>query len=793
MKKFWMMLICVAAASAWADGTARIAGTDAYLISSWTNAYSWADSETGERLGAVGTALPADYDYLVANGRTSRTPLQTFTFPGKSLTVGELGDNGTEGNLTLFPGTTGNRYTFAGEGLTLVRGRLQNLGGRNPRISGNIKVTAPASTPFWLNDHTKDSALWFEDAVFSGETDNGIQIATWSAINQTSTWTATNTTCHFAGDMLKDFKGEIICSQFVKLEHHTNETFHATLSSGTVETPARVTLHPYGVIQAEAATDVVSVASLTIKDKGCIGVTYDNTLKTGSCIVVRNSFVREGKVTVRFSPGFRYATTSTQFVPEFPVFKTPVGTTLSLDDFVLETSCVFPDYELRVGTDGEGLPTLYLGQTGQIVVQNIIDSNAADERNYMNYGTFFSGAHWSDGLPPDPTNFYYSAKEMRTYDPAKPNPVIFAGRVLARNGGGALEPQTADNAVTHIADLRFVGDAESSIINYASTPRRLTGRIRCWQDTADTILKLNSYTGRFLDIGSDIEGWGTLYVSLYNASILTISHVRLSGVNTNFTGKLVVTAHAPKKTTETSYIELSCPDARALGGPMAAWTYDGHQFTAHSTFIPDGSMTLNRKNCGLYLLNAATFNVTNGTLTVLERFTWRGHLTKKGTGTLALGGERPTFVTSTSYTPVADTNVLIVAEGALKPLSAAAFDGVAVTMAAGTSLALDMPTNFTADIGKYGMALTNALAGLTLPAEGVAVTMANPSGVALRSCVVPICTVATTAADALDGKFNCAPGHPFAGYSATITRTDNSDGTTTFGVALVRGTTLFIR
>ena len=203
-------------------------------------------------------------------------------------------------------------------------------------------------------------------------------------------------------------------------------------------------------------------------------------------------------------------------------------------------------------------------------------------------------------------------------------------------------------------------------------------------------------------------------------------------------------------------------------------------------------MTLNRKNCGLYLLNAATFNVTNGTLTVLERFTWCGHLTKKGTGTFALGGERPTFVTSTSYTPVADTNVLIVAEGSLKPLSAAAFDGVAVTMASGTSLALDVPTNFTTGIGKYGMALTNALASLTLPAEGVAVTLANPSGTALRSCIVPICTVATTAADGLDGKFNF-PGHPFAGYAATAIRMDNPNGTTTFGVALVRGTALFFR
>ena len=374
MKKFWMMLIYVTAASAWADGTARIAGTDAYLNSSWTNAYMWTDSETGERLGARGAAIPADYDYLVANSRTCRTPLQSTTFPGKSLTIGELGDNGAAGNLTLYPGTTGVRYTFAGEGLTLVRGRLQNLGGRNPRLAGNIKVTAPASAPFWLNDHSEGSALWFEDAVFSGEADAGVQIATWDAINQYNIWTATNTTCHFAGDMLKDFKGEIICSQFVKLEHLTNDTFHATLSSGTVETPARVTLYPYGVIQAEAATDVVSVASLTVKDRGCIGVTYDNTLKTGSCIVVRNSFVCEGKVIVRFSPGFRYATTSAQFVPEFPVFKAPVGTTLDLDDFVLESDCLFPDYNLRVGTDGEGLPTLYLVQTGQIVVQSTGDS-----------------------------------------------------------------------------------------------------------------------------------------------------------------------------------------------------------------------------------------------------------------------------------------------------------------------------------------------------------------------------------------------------------------------------------
>ena len=787
-----MMFICVAAASAWAD-TAYFTTVDGYQHSSWTNAYNWArGSLDGERIGDIGAPLPEDMDYFVPSGKVLRTPmLGTRTFPGRSLTVGTAGTPDWPSLTLSLSGNDHQTLTFGN--LVLASGLLNNLGGRKPHLAGNITVTSTTDFPLHIYDNAATSAIWF-DGSFSGGSEAAIWIHTRN--NHTNpNWSSTNTTCHFTGDVLKDYAGQITCCQynFNNRNLRTNDTFRATLSSGTVETPARVTLYPYGAIQAEAATDIVSVAELLAKDGACINVTYDNTLKTGSCIVARNSFVREGKVTIRFSPGFRYATSNDDFVPEFPVFKAPVGTTLSLDDFVLETSCVFPDYELRVGTDGEGLPTLYLGQTGQIVVQNIIDSNAADERNYMNYGTFFSGAHWSDGLPPDPTNFYYSAMEMRTYDPAKPNPVIFAGRVLARNGGGALEPQTADNAVTHIADLRFVGDAESSIINYASTPRRLTGRIRCWQDTADKILKLNSYTGRFLDIGSDIEGWGTLYVSLYNASILTISHVRLSGVNTNFTGKLVVTAHAPGKTTETSYIELSCPDARALGGPMAAWTYDGHQFTAHSTFIPDGSMTLNRKNCGLYLLNAATFNVTNGTLTVLERFTWCGHLTKKGAGTLALGGERPTFVTSTSYTPVADTNVLIVAAGSLKPLSAAAFDGVAVTMASGTTLALDMPTNFTADIGKYGMALTNALAGLTLPAEGVAVTLANPSGVALRSCVVPICTVATTAADALDGKFNCAPGHPFAGYSATVTRTDNSDGTTTFGVALVRGTTLFIR
>ena len=785
-----MMFICVAAASAYADGTAYINGTDGYLNSSWTNAYMWTDSETGTRLGDRGAAIPTDYDYVVANTRTCRTPLYSMTFPGKSLTVGTRGDQGTVGNLTLFPNVTGNRYTFDGAGLTLVSGRLQNLGGHNPRISGNITVTSPASDPFWLNDHSKDSALWFEDVNFTGGADTGLKITTWESLDQRNMWTATNTTCHFTGDTLKNYAGEIFCSQFANLNHRTNDVFHATLSSGTVETPARVTLNPYGNIQGDTATDVVSVASLTIKDKGCITVTYDGTLKTGSCIVVRNTFTREGKVTIRFSPGFRFTNSNANFVPEFPVLKVPVGTTLNLDDFVLESYCVFPDYNLRVGTDESGLPTLYLGQTGQIVTQNKIDSNSNDEYFYKSYGTFFSGSHWSNGLPPEPTNFYYSTREMRSYDPAKPNPVTFAGRILARNGG-QLELQTdnANNAVTHIPDLRFVGADASVIYNYAGTPRRLTGRIRCWFSNTEVNLIVYGNDARVLDIGSDIEGWGNISARLTNSKT---SWVRLSGVNTNFIGNIKVES-AKSGTGEDFHLEFSVPDERAMGGPMPQWCYNGHSFRHSSVFTPDGTMTLARKNCGLYIEGAATFNVTNGTLTVLEKITWRGHLTKKGVGTLAIGGERPYFIWDGTTAPRADTNVLIVAAGALKPLSAEAFDGVAVTMAPGTSIALDMPTNLTAGIGKYGMALTNALASLTLPAEGVTVTLANPSGAALRSCTVPICTVATTAADGLDGKFSCASGHPFAGYGATIVRMDNPNGTTTFGVALVRGTTLFFR
>ena len=123
MKKCWIMFVCVAAASAWAD-TAYFTTVDGYQHSSWTNAYNWArGSLDGERIGNKGAPLPEDMDYFIPADTVLRTPMQgTRTFPGRSLTVGTAGTSDWS-SLTL--SLSGNDHqTVAFPKLVLASGLL---------------------------------------------------------------------------------------------------------------------------------------------------------------------------------------------------------------------------------------------------------------------------------------------------------------------------------------------------------------------------------------------------------------------------------------------------------------------------------------------------------------------------------------------------------------------------------------------------------------------------------------------------------------------------------------------
>ncbi len=186
----------------------------------------------------------------------------------------------------------------------------------------------------------------------------------------------------------------------------------------------------------------------------------------------------------------------------------------------------------------------------------------------------------------------------------------------------------------------------------------------------------------------------------------------------------------------------------------------------------------------------AAFDVPDGvTFTCKERITYNGVMTKKGTGELALGGPQPYFTSDGNPTPVAAKNILDVWEGTLSPVSAAAFQGLAVVITNGATLVMDVPaSNTDGDIGQYGMLDTAWDAPLTVPDDGLVVQLRDSNGVLAtkRLCRVPICTVNATGKAALEGKLSVSrsPSRRHAVTSAGWT--DNGDGSYTFAAVLER-------
>ena len=177
--------------------------------------------------------------------------------------------------------------------------------------------------------------------------------------------------------------------------------------------------------------------------------------------------------------------------------------------------------------------------------------------------------------------------------------------------------------------------------------------------------------------------------------------------------------------------------------------------------------------------------------TCRERITYYGILIKDGAGELALGGPEPHFNSTGTAAPTANKNVLDVWEGTLRPVSASAFQGLAVVITnANATLAIDVPVSDSdGDIGQYGMLNTSWDAPLTVPESGITVQLRDSYGALSQSRSawrVPVCTVNATARAALDGKIRVgrAPARNFAVKNAGWT--ENQDGSYTFAAEVNR-------
>ena len=412
-----------------------------------------------------------------------------------------------------------------------------------------------------------------------------------------------------------------------------------------------------------------------------------------------------------------------------------------------------------------------------------------------------NGAAWSDGLAPSGGKNYYacSVKSGTTYvrtpyttSITLENPV-FPGASLVLGNNVWLAQCQRSFTVTNLVCMG------------GSTISFLLSEFNCTLSGGLDVRGTTSMIGwnnRTATIASEISGAGDLKLQILSPASTSSpwAYYSLTGLNTNFAGRLVVNYAG----TNATYPNLDkCntlyfTDKRNLGGPCVSFTYDALHIAHMSKLDPsvDG-IVLDEPTRGIYIDGCGRFNVAaDRALTIKQPITYNGTFRKEGAGHLAVGG-RSRFTladTDDGARPTADKNVFDVIAGSLQPLSTNAFDGVALTFSEGTSLLVD-PTLEDADVLKYGLLCTSADGSLTLPAGGITVDVVGSSTNSLvLGATCGLVTVSTVNADAIRDLLTLAARRHGRIHMRVKERANDGEDTITFYLEFWRpGTTISFR
>lgn len=413
-----------------------------------------------------------------------------------------------------------------------------------------------------------------------------------------------------------------------------------------------------------------------------------------------------------------------------------------------------------------------------------------------------NGAAWSDGLAPSGGKNYYacSVKSGTTYirtaqttsnPPEKP---VFPGASLLLDNNVWLAQCQCTFEVTNLICLAgsTISFCPASIYGWT-----LSGGMHIYGRTSTIAWNNGTAT-----IASEISGSGDLWLRILspNATGSPWAYYTLTGLNTNFSGRVVVNMQE----TNATYPNLSrcntlkISDKRNLGGTCGSFTYDALHLAHMSKLNPlvDG-IVLDEPTRGIYIDGCGRFNVeADRTLTIKQPITYNGTMRKEGAGLLAVGGRaRFTLADADDGSgPTADKNVFEVVAGSVQVLSTNALDGVAVSFAEGTQLVID-PSADDPDVVKYGFCSIVEGGGITLPEDGLTFAVKAGSENAVEpgdTCA--IVTVPTAEAAALRGRI--APASVRYGRKRMVVkeRSNDGEGTVTFYAEFyVNGMSLIFR
>jgi hypothetical protein len=221
------------------------------------------------------------------------------------------------------------------------------------------------------------------------------------------------------------------------------------------------------------------------------------------------------------------------------------------------------------------------------------------------------------------------------------------------------------------------------------------------------------------------------------------------------------------------YSTVQIKDGFSLGGAYAG--SDGWRAVTLekcSRLVATNDVTLAEPTRGLFVNRNGYVKVNDGATLALDcPFTMGGELVKLGGGTLSLGGQIAFADGDPATAPTAETNRLVVSEGALKASATNACDGLAISFAAGTRLVLDATDEAVAEFGLYDVAWSSPIS----LAEGVlSVAFDLPESFDHKvEHRLGICTVSPAAAEAF--TVDSFAVERVAGTSAKVVRVENRD------------------
>jgi len=738
-------------------------------------------------------------DYYVGGNKTVRTKsTQDITFGGRSLIIGKSANN-AYATLAL---RTGNDYgdrilQFTGEGgLELGRGSIENWNSCCTVISGKVSVTSTSSRPFVFYSGTVPHSVHSERRVncqlegsLSSDVDAKIFLYSIAQVQDVPN-AYYRLLCDASG-----YLGVIEAKQSSKGE--STSLNRVTVELGECNFGGRLKMNRRTTVEPCILGSVAKMQNLELKAGSALSLRWDAVSKKGAGFAVEGELSVEAPVEVRpsrFNSGYDDGGFS------IPLLKAPVGVKLNSDDFVFIASqtedvdkFLSPVVNLEVYQDADGRDVLW-------AKSRPIKRSSADDASKATcslcYDSNAPASNWPDGEEAMPDYDYVSAYTIRSLGSSAVESV-FPGNSLTFKSS-SVKSLALRCPVVAIPDLRIDLSGNSfTFDNYGGGDKTtnsafatygtmaVKGKLKVLSDS-EKKNRLYVYPADkgLIRIDSDISGNGNIEARLTGDSSKRC-YMELAGDNSKWKGRLI-SSKAPQD--DEAYSCILFRESKNLGGAMSSFTRNAIHLGVSGRLRPLQSVTVSEPTRGIHVGgDHCHFEVNEGvTFTMLQRISYSGRLTKTGAGTLALGGGRPLFSDDENAAPTEGKNILSISEGSFTPLSSDAFDGIAVSFAEGTRIALAVPDGFDDGIGRWGMALTNECSSISLPENGISVSFAAGTEPPSRKFTIPICTVRSLDAVALREKFILQNRYPFPWHISEIEERNNGDGTVTFAVTTSR-------